>query len=738
MRPTLLCSLLLLGACTGDSVLTAQPTEVEDTRVETITITGRVLAVDGRALPGAVVQAGDSSVTSGPGGAFALDVERADVVQIEALIDGFSTGHRRLESPADGAEVEFRVLPMERAVLTDAEAGGTITGPAGFAVHFAPGFVDEQGQPVRGPIEVEWTLMNTPDSVAAAPGNMIATAPGSEPFPLESFGMVEVRLTQGGNKVQIVEPAVLEIPLTDTAPFAEGEEAGLWGFDEEEGRWYQEGGGQIVDRTFVATVPHFSVWNCDMPMQTSCQTARFLTPAGVPMVDIEVRLAGVDYMGAWWGRTDSDGEVCLLGRRGSKADIHAEGTYGPMGGRFSLDRQIHNHNEVGTCGTGCAHLGDFVVTDLSDDFDADGFTELGGDCDDGDPALNPGAAEQCNHLDDDCNGEADEGHLDLDHDAFTDCWDCDDGDPIVHPLAPDVCDGVLDNDCDAVVDRREADVDADGSSLCTGDCDDTDALSGDGCGWSQVSAGVDGSCALRSDGSVVCWGWSQPNGAMATDTLLRHVEVGGLGACGFDSEGRVHCWDAFGPLDAPAGAAVQDLALGADHGCTVSVFGSVNCWGEDSFGETVAPTGLYSAVTTSSTHSCALSTMGAVACWGDATWSQTLVPVGHFTQVTTGEGFSCGVRTDGMLRCWGRDDAGQSSPPSGSFRIAAAGDGFACGLREGGQLACWGDLSGGLDLVPQADFVDVEAGRRHVCAVRADGEAICWGAGEAGQTILPN
>jgi len=46
---------------------------------------------------------------------------------------------------------------------------------------------------------------------------------------------------------------------------------------------------------------------------------------------------------------------------------------------------------------------------LADDLDGDGYAVADGDCDDGDPAIHPGAAEVCNGIDDDCDGTTDEG-----------------------------------------------------------------------------------------------------------------------------------------------------------------------------------------------------------------------------------------------------------------------------------------------------------------------------------------
>ena len=49
------------------------------------------------------------------------------------------------------------------------------------------------------------------------------------------------------------------------------------------------------------------------------------------------------------------------------------------------------------------------LTDEDFDSDGDNYTSCGGDCDDGDPAINPGAAEICDHKDNNCDGRLDEG-----------------------------------------------------------------------------------------------------------------------------------------------------------------------------------------------------------------------------------------------------------------------------------------------------------------------------------------
>ncbi|OGL99745.1 hypothetical protein A2501_00325 [Candidatus Uhrbacteria bacterium RIFOXYC12_FULL_57_11] len=121
----------------------------------------------------------------------------------------------------------------------------------------------------------------------------------------------------------------------------------------------------------------------------------------------------------------------------------------------------------------------------------------GGDCDDADSSVHPGATEQCNGTDDDCDGSVPADETDADGDGYVGCeGDCDESDASVSPAGTETCDGV-DEDCDGSIDEGftlvtyypDGDADAYGDSAagttaCAppsgyvtagGDCDDADA-----------------------------------------------------------------------------------------------------------------------------------------------------------------------------------------------------------------------------------------------------------------------
>ena len=159
-----------------------------------------------------------------------------------------------------------------------------------------------------------------------------------------------------------------------------------------------------------------------------------------------------------------------------------------------------------------------ALGDLCDqDMDGDGFIAItagGSDCDDADATIRPGTPEgqalpgqcgTCNGIDDDCDGDVDEGCLDDDGDGFIDCLASDqDQDGVVDGF--DNCPGDSnpgqdDLDRDGLGDACDDDVDGDGAATTEGDCDDHDPMVSPL--LTEICNGVDDDCSGDTDEGFV-------------------------------------------------------------------------------------------------------------------------------------------------------------------------------------------------------------------------------------------
>ncbi len=203
-------------------------------------------------------------------------------------------------------------------------------------------------------------------------------------------------------------------------------------------------------------------------------------------------------------------------------------------------------------------------------------------------------------------------------------------------------------------------------------------------------------------------------------------------------------------ISARAGAAPGDPGIncgnfsvsgGTSHTCAV-VAGNgstvpddlIECWGNNTFGQSTPPTGTFKQVSAGAIFTCGLRAIpGKIECWGYNGQNQVSnAPTAtDFIQVDSGFGHACGLHQNHTVTCWGDNTYGESTPPGDQFVQIGAGSVLTCGLRSDGRIICWGLIA---DTPTLSDFVQVVAGGEHACGRRSNGRAECWGADYSGET----
>ena len=258
--------------------------------------------------------------------------------------------------------------------------------------------------------------------------------------------------------------------------------------------------------------------------------------------------------------------------------------------------------------TGSGSRPSFAIDNISieQDFDGDGFV-ASLDCNDNNALIYPGAAENCNGVDDDCDALIDEGtfatfYADADSDLFGNpsvtvfaCvapggyvgnnLDCNDLDNAINPLAAEVCNG-LDDECDGLSDDADPDLvgapiwfaDADGDgfgdaatfafacNMPTGytadpsDCDDTNASANPA--GTEVCNGIDDNCdGVADDGLTFLTYYADADGDSFGDALATISSCAGV-PVGY-AENSTDCDDAQSAVFPGA----TELCDGLDNDC---------------------------------------------------------------------------------------------------------------------------------------------------------------------------
>lgn len=226
-----------------------------------------------------------------------------------------------------------------------------------------------------------------------------------------------------------------------------------------------------------------------------------------------------------------------------------------------------------------------------------------------------------------------------------------------------------------------------GTGLVVGD-DESPASAGTvsiGAAVVDVSAGIEATCVVQTDGAIRCWGENEQGqlGLGHTDPIGDDELPSSISALVFAED------------------AVQ-VTAGYRHTCARFVGGGVRCWGGNAYGELGR---------------------GDEVQLGDDELAVGLSPialgdVGAATFIAAGDHHTCALFEDGNVKCWGRNSFGQLG--NGSFEHV--------GDDELPAIASAVDLP--------APTIQIDAGGNHTCAVLTDYRVFCWGRNGDGQLGL--
>lgn len=283
----------------------------------------------------------------------------------------------------------------------------------------------------------------------------------------------------------------------------------------------------------------------------------------------------------------------------------------------------------------------------------------------------------------------------------------------------------------------------------------------------SLALGTQNSCALKVDGTVLCWGrgdeggvGDQANVDRSTPSIvggnLRFRSLTGSHGrtCGITTEGVLYCWGSnnnlglglgsdavpsFVNVPTPSADTVTNFtSVSSSQGgslCALTTGGIRWCWGDNDNLELgnglsvdvgrpliVAPP-LFTMIAMGNWHGCALADGGVPWCWGgnangamgDSSFVNSSVPRrvsdGHvFSTIVSLQDATCALKSEGTVWCWGSNDFGMS------------GDGTVGGRRYSPRM------------VPNAPaFVQLDGHGQYACGRTAAGDVYCWGRNTQGQ-----
>ncbi len=300
------CSIALLAivfttqSCENEEVIESKNT-VTTEEVTKNSVLGNLQTTNNEPISNAKIKLGDQILAiSGPRGNFVLDkndFEINDVLTIEHV--DFVTLYKII---APNMKLFFLMKERVDPIRIGSNDGGVITVGPGGEISIPSNAFSNNGNPYNGAVDIRATYIDVTDDseLESAPGAYIADdGPGTNPYPLESYGMMEIVATIAGTLTPLDLRPGKEIKTS--FPILDGDklnDVNLYELNNVTGYWSESGELTTVDNTLQGSITSVNRgYNADKPCadELVCVKIKVEYKNSDPVCGI--RLKGLSYRG---------------------------------------------------------------------------------------------------------------------------------------------------------------------------------------------------------------------------------------------------------------------------------------------------------------------------------------------------------------------------------------------------------------------------------------------------------
>jgi uncharacterized protein YfaP (DUF2135 family) len=308
------------------------------TTTTTGTITGKIINnSDGTAVASATVTVGTAMTSTDANGSYTLNgiTAGADNV-INVTGPGFARGSKIATVTSNlTTRADLSLLPIAYTTVFDPATAQTLSANAAGTAQVAlpaNALVTAAGAVPTGNVTVNITPVDPTSNPQLMPGNFSATVGTGAAVSngiIETFGAMEVTFTDSSNAALNLaggQSATIRIPVA-TGVNSPPATMPAYYYNATTGKWIEEGtltlAGTAPDLYYTGSVTHFSYWNADMPLVTTCISGKVVSSSNVAVAGAHVVAQGRDYIGTSETYTAADGTFTLPVKQTSGVIVYA-------------------------------------------------------------------------------------------------------------------------------------------------------------------------------------------------------------------------------------------------------------------------------------------------------------------------------------------------------------------------------------------------------------------------------